>query len=515
MLSLQRSATVVAAGAQQFARAQYSRILPILSPSSSASRRRTRTRTCGVPIRASSSLPPSQQQRQQPPTTATLPTTATACVEAGLAVFETKSDYQGALALFQRALTLNPNEDEARAALYNAACALTKLKRWQEAADAVVAAVNDHNLKLAVALRDPDLVLLRERREWNEALSKAAGGITNQTYVKLRAEAKSPFRFSRIFLFGALAAGAGIGLFIITGRLVAALRGGQGAPELQETAQNFAINLAALSALLFLLYRDFTGERKDLDIIEREEQLASLQVTLGPGRQVPLAAFRGTTRPVIVTGSKGQVAKALATAEPFREDMRARGVSIVPVVLRDAQDPGERLRRLKEELNLDSESSSTTSSTTSSSSSSTTPTLTSSGAVVEKKGFSSSTSNLSRTESSRGGVDAETGQVVLKKDDRRRWQLEAAGLEEWAQWVRQQAKAAGVTSPGDHFYVQVQLDGSVRASGGGNPPWRQFIDDIPPLDDVRTALSDGKGMVGSGAGAGSGFSSRGGGGRGG
>jgi hypothetical protein len=54
---------------------------------------------------------------------------------------------------------------------------------------------------------------------------------------------------------------------------------------------------------------------------------------------------------------------------------------------------------------------------------------------------------------------------------------------------------AGVASPGDSYYVQVQLDGSVRASGTGCPPWRQFLDDIPPLDDVRTKFTDGAGVA--------------------
>lgn len=53
-----------------------------------------------------------------------------------------------------------------------------------------------------------------------------AGGIKEQQYVQLRSEAKAPFRLTRIILFGGLAAGAALGLFIIAGRLLAALQGG-------------------------------------------------------------------------------------------------------------------------------------------------------------------------------------------------------------------------------------------------------------------------------------------------
>jgi len=52
------------------------------------------------------------------------------------------------------------------------------------------------------------------------------GGISEQQYVQLRSEAKAPFRLTRIIFIGGLAVGAALGLFIITGRLLAALQGG-------------------------------------------------------------------------------------------------------------------------------------------------------------------------------------------------------------------------------------------------------------------------------------------------
>ena len=39
--------------------------------------------------------------------------------------------------------------------------------------------------------------------------------------------------------------------------------------------------------------------------------------------------------------------------------------------------------------------------------------------------------------------------------------------------------------------AQVQLDGTVRASGVGIPPWKQFVADLPELGSMRTKLSDG------------------------
>lgn len=80
------------------------------------------------------------------------PKSAREAVERGQQSFDRK-EYAEALRLFKAALDLRPNNDEARAALYNKACAHAWLKDWQEAADDVVRAVNDYGLKLEVAVK--------------------------------------------------------------------------------------------------------------------------------------------------------------------------------------------------------------------------------------------------------------------------------------------------------------------------------------------------------------------------
>lgn len=77
---------------------------------------------------------------------------AKAAVEQGLEAFS-KGNNTEALGLFQQSLKLDPNDDEARAALYNSACCLAKQKEWQAAADAITKACNEHGLKYAVALK--------------------------------------------------------------------------------------------------------------------------------------------------------------------------------------------------------------------------------------------------------------------------------------------------------------------------------------------------------------------------
>lgn len=56
------------------------------------------------------------------------------------------------------------------------------------------------------------------------------------------------------------------------------MAGGEGAPDLQETLQNFAINSAAVAVFGFIFNRDINKQRSDKATIEREESLARLQV---------------------------------------------------------------------------------------------------------------------------------------------------------------------------------------------------------------------------------------------
>jgi hypothetical protein len=61
------------------------------------------------------------------------------------------------------------------------------------------------------------------------------------------------------------------------------------------------------------------------------------------------------------------------------------------------------------------------------------------------------------------------------------------------EWVEQQKEFAGLEQSRRNVWVQVQLDGTVRSSGTGSPDWSRFVETLPPLDDVRTAITDGVG----------------------
>ncbi len=73
--------------------------------------------------------------------------------------------------------------------------------------------------------QDPDLRALRERREWLDTTGAAVGGVSSRSLVSARTELRAPLRLVRLWASGGLALGAGIGLVIITGRLISSLRG--------------------------------------------------------------------------------------------------------------------------------------------------------------------------------------------------------------------------------------------------------------------------------------------------
>lgn len=73
--------------------------------------------------------------------------------------------------------------------------------------------------------------------------------------LKLISEVQAPFRGVRRFFYVAFSAAAGISLFFTIPRLIRAINGGDGAPDLWDTAGNAAINIGG-NHLAFLNYAE-------------------------------------------------------------------------------------------------------------------------------------------------------------------------------------------------------------------------------------------------------------------
>uniref|UniRef100_A0A7N0TTJ2 Protein LOW PSII ACCUMULATION 1, chloroplastic n=1 Tax=Kalanchoe fedtschenkoi TaxID=63787 RepID=A0A7N0TTJ2_KALFE len=375
--------------------------------------------------------------------------TAESCVNEGLELFS-KGRVKDALNLFETALTLNPTSVEAQAALYNKACCHAYRGEGKKAADCLRIALREHNLKFGTILNDPDLASFRALPEFKELQEEARLGGEDIGYgfrrdLKLISEVQAPFRGVRRFFYVAFSAAAGISTFFTVPRLFRAIQGGEGAPDVWETAGNVAVNVGVLIALFLW---DNKKEEEQLAQITRDETLSRLPLRLSTDRVVELVQLRDTVRPVIIAGNKETVSLAMKKAEKFRTELLSRGVLLVPVIWSEGKAP-----------------------------------------PVEKKGFGAPTKALSALPSIGEDFDERAQSVAAKArlKAEARFKAEVVSPAEWERWIKDQQISEGVT-PGEDVYIILRLDGRVRRSGKGMPDWQQILQELPPLDTLLSKL---------------------------
>jgi len=71
-----------------------------------------------------------------------------------------------------------------------------------------------------------------------------------------------------------------------------------------------------------------------------------------------------------------------------------------------------------------------------------------------------------------------------------RWLATPLAPAEWTRWLRDQMGAAGVPT-GSGVYVSLRMDGRVRASGVGLPPWGLLAASLPPTTGFFAGFLDG------------------------
>ncbi|KEH24373.1 TPR repeat protein [Medicago truncatula] len=262
--------------------------------------------------------------------------TAESCVNLGLELFS-KGKVKDALAQFETALSLNPNPVEAQAAFYNKACCHAYRGEGKKAANCLRTALREYNLKFGTILNDPDLASFRALPEFKELQEEARlggedVGSSFRRDLKLISEVQAPFRGIRRFFYVAFTAAAGISLFFNVPRILRAIQGGDGAPDVLETAGNAAVNIGGIVVFVALFLWDNKKEEEQIAQISRNETLSRLPLRLSTNRVVELVQLRDTVRPVIIAGKKETVTLALRKAERFRTDLLRRGVLLVPVI---------------------------------------------------------------------------------------------------------------------------------------------------------------------------------------
>jgi len=71
-----------------------------------------------------------------------------------------------------------------------------------------------------------------------------------------------------------------------------------------------------------------------------------------------------------------------------------------------------------------------------------------------------------------------------------RWQAKPLRLKGWAEWFEEQLSVSSAVSQ-QGLYVSLRLDGRVRASGTGIPPYGRLVEELAPMEGMWAGLGDG------------------------
>eukprot|EP00249_Psilotum_nudum_P035681 c5679_g1_i1 orf=430-1782(-) len=370
-------------------------------------------------------------------------TKAEDAVNLGLELFS-KGRVRDALLQFDTALAMNPEPEEAKAALYNKACCHAYREEWVKASQALRQALRDYNLKFSVILNDPDMVPFRAMPEFKQLQDEATKGGQDigegfRRDLKLIGEVQAPFRGVRKFLYVALTAAAGISTLFTIPQFFQAVQVGGNAPNLWGAAQNMAINVVGIATFVFLFIWDTKKEEEQIARTSRYETLSRLPLRLSTDRVVEVVQLRDTMRPVILAGKKEAVTRAVQHAENYLNDLLKRGVLLIPLVFNDKKEQ-----------------------------------------PVRKRGFGS----LRQDDFEKRVQDVVTRSVIQAD---KHYKAEVVSPGQWERWVQEQQEAEGVKA-GEDVYIVLRLDGRVRKSGVGMPDWQKLIEETPPLDSLISKL---------------------------
>ncbi|KAI4326403.1 hypothetical protein MLD38_031724 [Melastoma candidum] len=246
--------------------------------------------------------------------------------------------------------------------------------------------------------------------------------------AKIRSEVLSPFRSVRMFFYLAFMASGALGGLIATTQLIAALSNPARALDVPEIAKGLAIDFGAVAVFAFLFSRENSAKNAQLARLSREESLSNLKLRIDEKRIIPVSSLRGAARLVICAGPASFITEAFKLSEPYTKDLLERGVLVVPFPT-DGNTPSFEFDETEEMKDLTSKR-------------------------------------------------------------RRLWQLSPVYAAEWTGWLEEQKKLAGVSSDSP-VYLSLRLDGRVRGSGVGYPPWNAFVVQLPPVKGMWSGLLDG------------------------
>lgn len=148
--------------------------------------------------------------------------------------------------------------------------------------------------------------------------------------AKIRSEVLSPFRSVRMFFYLAFMGSGGLGGLIAATQLIGALANPSRAAAVPEILEGLGIDIGAVSIFAFLYYRENTAKNAQVARLSREENLSNLKLRVNEKRILPISAFRGISRLVILAGPASFIQESFKRSEPFTESLLERGVLVVP-----------------------------------------------------------------------------------------------------------------------------------------------------------------------------------------
>uniref|UniRef100_A0A2N9I9T9 Protein LOW PSII ACCUMULATION 1, chloroplastic n=1 Tax=Fagus sylvatica TaxID=28930 RepID=A0A2N9I9T9_FAGSY len=231
-----------------------------------------------------------------------------------------------------------------------------------------------------------------------------------------------------MFFYLAFIASASLGGLIATTQLIAALTNSSKAAGIPDILNGLGIDIGAVALFAFLYYRENNAKNLQLARLSREENLSNLKLRVDQKRIIPVSSFRGIARLVICAGPASFIMESFRRSEPFTESLVDRGVLVVPFAI-DGSLPSFEFEE-----------------------------------------------------------NEETMEITSKR--KRLWQLAPVNISEWSKWLDEQKKLAGVTSESP-VYLSLRMDGRVRGSGVGYPPWNAFVAQLPPVKGIWSGILDG------------------------
>lgn len=230
-----------------------------------------------------------------------------------------------------------------------------------------------------------------------------------------------------MFFYLAFIASGALGGLIATTQLISVLTNPVKSAQAPDILKGLGIDLAAVFIFAFLYSRERSAEELQLARLTREESLSNLKLRVDEKKVISVGALRGLARLVIVAGPASFIIESFSRSKPFMDGLVERGVLVVPLAT-DGNLP-----------------------------------------IFEYE---------------------DNPEISIGDKKKRLWQLSPVYTSEWSKWLNEQKQMANVPldSP---VYLSLRMDGRVRGSGVGYPPWNALVAQLPPVKGLWSGILDG------------------------